>query len=496
MTAAQSLRRPAAKLWRRDRVCVVRTVPVVAAAVAGQYVRVAEIRVVAGRYRLRKSLGRGGFSEVWQAEDGLLGRAVAVKLFTAPPGQPDLLARFDREARIVAGLRHPNVVVVFDAGVDQDVPYVVMELLAGPSLDRLLAARGPLPAELALGYAEQAAAGLAAAHAARVVHRDIKPGNLVLDSDGTLKIVDFGIATLARAATSLTAAGVTFGTPAYLSPEQAAGRPAEPRSDLYALGCVLYALLTGDPPFTGEHPVTTAQQHLTATARPVRERRPDLPPVIDQILAALLAKNPDDRPADAAAAGWWLAELRRTLGPAAPTGTIPIPVAVPERSGPPRLLSRRRRWALAIAGGAAVAALLATLALNHGGGHPAQAASRAPSRPPTAKAVGRPQPTPHPRIAYQVPVTPAGALNAVQRAIVKAENSGAIQPHEGTDLQHQLSDISQSISQGNLQDAGHKVGDMLHHLSDLTRNGQISARGLAMIEPPISALARLLPQQS
>src|SRR5258708_25051803 len=174
--------------------------------------QVAEMRVLAGRYRLVSSLGRGGFSEVWQAEDSVLGRAVAVKLFSAPAGQADLVARFRREARTVAGLRHQNVVVVFDAGVDQDVPYVVMELLAGPSLDGLLALRGPLPAKLALGYAEQAAAGLAAAHAAGVVHRDIKPANLVLDGDGTLKVVDFGIASLSGASLSLTGPGVTLGT--------------------------------------------------------------------------------------------------------------------------------------------------------------------------------------------------------------------------------------------------------------------------------------------
>ena len=185
----------------------------------------------------------------------------------------------------------------------------------------------------------QQSAGLAAAHDAGVVHRDIKPGNLVLDSDGTLKVVDFGIASLASASMSLTASGVTLGTPAYLSPEQAAGRPAEPRSDLYALGCVLYALLTGNPPFTGEHPVATAAQHLNAAAPPVHERRPDLPPVLDQLLAMLLAKNPEDRPPDAATVRRWLAEVRRTLPRA---GTIPIPVAGPEGSVPLRGLPRRR----------------------------------------------------------------------------------------------------------------------------------------------------------
>jgi eukaryotic-like serine/threonine-protein kinase len=466
--------------------------------------RVAEMRVLAGRYRLVKLLGRGGFSEVWQAEDSLLGRAVAVKLFTAPAGQADLVARFHREARTVAGLRHPNVVVVFDAGVDRDVPYVVMELLAGPSLDGLLALRGPLPAGLALGYAEQAAAGLAAAHAVGVVHRDIKPGNLVLDSDGTVKVVDFGIASMAWASTSLTASGVTLGTPAYLSPEQAAGRPPGPRSDLYALGCVLYALLTGNPPFTGDHPVATAAQHLNATAPPVHDRRPGLPPVIDQLVATLLAKNPEDRPPDAATVRGWLAEVRRTLPPAAPALTIPIPVAGPERSVPPHRPPMRRRWLLATGGGAAVAVLLA-LALTHVGAHPAQAgspassrppATAAPSRPAATKAVSRRQPAPHRHIRHHAPVTPAGAVDALRLAIVKSENSGAIQPSAATDLQNQLSDISQSISQGNLQDAGQKVGDLQQHLDDLTGNGQISARGLAMIGPPVSELARLLPQQS
>jgi serine/threonine protein kinase len=479
---------------------------VVAVPVGGQYVQVMQTRVLAGRYRLVKPLGRGGFSEVWQAEDSVLGRAVAVKLFTAAASDPDLVARFHREARTVAALRHPNVVVVFDAGVDQDMPYVVMELLAGPSLDGLLAMRGPLPAEVALGYAEQAAAGLSAAHAAGAVHRDIKPANLVLDSDGTLKVVDFGIASLAGASASLTAAGVTVGTPAYLSPEQAAGRSAEPRSDLYALGCVLYALLTGTPPFTGQHPVATAHQHLHATAPPVHELRPGLPPVIDQLLAAMLAKNPEDRPPDAATLQGWLAQVRQALPPAAPAATMLIPFAGPEGSSPPDRPSWQRRGPLALAGSAAIAVALVILALTHGGAAPqAQAGSSAPSHPPAATAApsrpaataaSRPTPTPHRHAHHHAPLTPASAANAVQRAVLKAENSGAIQPQAATDLQNQLTGISQSISQGNLQDAGHKVGDLLHHIGDLTRNGQISTRGLTMLGPSISELTRLLPQQS
>jgi eukaryotic-like serine/threonine-protein kinase len=466
--------------------------------------QVAEMRALAGRYRLVRSLGRGGFSEVWQAEDGVLGRAVAVKVFTASAGQADLVARFRREARTVAGLRHPNVVVVFDAGVDQDVPYVVMELLAGPNLDRLLAMRGPLPAGLAVSYAEQAAAGLAAAHAAGVVHRDIKPGNLVLDNDGTLRVVDFGIASLAGASMSLTASGVTLGTPAYLSPEQAAGRPAGPRSDLYALGCVLYALLTGGPPFTGDHPAATAAQHLNAPAPLVEERCSGLPPALGQLVAALLAKNPQDRPPDAATVAAWLAEVRRALPTAGPAATMAFPVAGPGASAPGRP-RRRRRGLLALAGGAAAVVLAATLALTRLGGHPAQAGSPAPSgaaataaasHPAATRAVSRRQPAVHRRIRHHAPVTPAGAVDALRLAVVSAENSGAVQPAAATDLQNQVSGIAQSISQGNLQDAGHKVGDLRHHLEDLTRNGQLSARGLALIGPSVGELARLLPQQA
>jgi hypothetical protein len=353
--------------------------------------------------------------------------------------------------------------------------------------------------EVALGYAEQAAAGLAAAHAAGVVHRDIKPANLVLDSDGTLKVVDFGIARLAEASSSLTATGVTFGTPAYLAPEQAAGHPAEPRSDLYALGCVLYALLTGAPPFTGEHPVATAHQHLNAIVPPVHERRPDVSPVIDQLVASLLAKDPQDRPPDAATLRGRLAQLRSSAGPAIPAGTIPIPLAGPGRPMP----FWRRRWPLAAAGGAVIAAVVAIVAFaGSGGGHPAKAAQAAPaasSHPPVVKTVSQPTPTPQRRIHHHhhhAPVTPAGAVAAAQRAIARAANSGAIQPPAASDLLNQLNGISQAVSQGNLQDAGHKVGDLLHHLGDLIHSGQITTRGMTVIGPSIGQLARVLPPQS
>jgi serine/threonine-protein kinase len=283
-----------------------------------------------------------------------------------------------------------------------------------------------------------------------------------------------------------------------LSPEQAAGRLAEPRSDLYALGCVLYALLSGQPPFTAEHPAATALQHLTATPPAVLARRPDVPPVIDQLLAALLAKDPQDRPPDAATVREWLAQARHTVHSGAPAGTIPIPVTPPEWPVPPGRPSWWRRWPVAVAGGAAIAVVLALLALARAGsGHRAQPAASPAATRPAAKAVSRPRATPHRQGHHpHAPVTPAGAVAAVYRAIVRAEDSGALQPSAASDLQNQLSDISQAISQGDLQDASQKVGDLLNHLDGLSQDGQISGHALAVIGPTIRELARHLPQQS
>jgi len=445
-------------------------------------------RVLAGRYRLGGSLGRGGFSEVHSAEDGVLDRVVAVKLLAGAAGQPDRARRFDREARALARLSHPNVVAVYDAGLDGPDAYVVMELLAGPSLAELLAGRGPLPVPEAVRYARQAAAALAAAHALGIVHRDIKPGNLVLTADGTVKVVDFGIAALGFGMATFTATGTSLGTPAYLSPEQAAGRPAGPASDLYSLGCVLFALLTGEPPFAAEHPVAVVHQHLTAVPPSARARRPEVPPQVDALLAALLAKDPADRPADAAAVRDWLAAAEAALGPggtaAAPAfATVPLaPAYRPPRRRPHR--AGRRWWVLpALAAGSAALAALAVIAAS--GGSPPAAPPPASTGPQPAAARSHP--------ASPSPATPARAVSAARLALVLAQNAGTIQPDVAADVQNQLDDIATSIAEGNLQDAGQKTADLLHHLADLNQGGQITPAGLATIKPPLLRLAALLP---
>src|SRR5690606_30567652 len=201
-------------------------------------------RLLNGRYRLHSLIGRGGMAEVWRGEDLRLERRVAVKLL-GESTDPDRLARFRREARTVARLSHPNIVTGHDLGVDGGVTYLVMELIEGTSLATRLA-KGPLTVGDAVAIAGQVCDALAAAHAAGIVHRDIKPGNILLTPAGTVKVCDFGIARLLHASpTQLTTTGTVIGTSEYMAPEQASGAPVDGRTDLYALGCVLYAMLTG-----------------------------------------------------------------------------------------------------------------------------------------------------------------------------------------------------------------------------------------------------------
>ncbi|WP_328880927.1 serine/threonine-protein kinase [Streptomyces sp. NBC_00299] len=263
--------------------------------------------LIAGRYRLSESIGRGGMGEVWRAYDETLGRPVAVKLLLPQDTDPTATSRFRLEAQTAARIAHPNVVGVRDFGEHENRLFLVMELVQGDSLARVAAQFGALPAERVARIAAEAAAGLAAAHRQGIVHRDIKPGNLLLDADGTLKIGDFGIARfLDDPGAALTATGQIVGTSLYLAPERALGKPAGPASDVYALGCVLYQLLTGRPPFHADTAVAILHQHLDAVPVPPRELGvPGLPPAFESYLLGLLAKDPEHRPPAQQAADWF-----------------------------------------------------------------------------------------------------------------------------------------------------------------------------------------------
>ncbi|MET8453488.1 serine/threonine-protein kinase [Streptomyces sp. NPDC005209] len=254
-------------------------------------------RVIAGRYELERLLGRGGMGEVWAARDGVMERGVAVKLLQAHLGTAEGEELFFREARTAGALSHPGIVTVHDLGRDGDgTLYLVMENVPGRNLGVVLK-DGPAPVADALAWTAQAADALHAAHTARILHRDLKPANLMLTPAGNMKILDFGIA---RYVSTLTTASRVVGTIAYMPPERLLGKVGDARGDLYALGCVLYELLTGRTPF-GDCPAPALMYaHVHTPPAPPSSHRPGLPPHLDALLAELLAKEPGDRPASAA----------------------------------------------------------------------------------------------------------------------------------------------------------------------------------------------------
>jgi eukaryotic-like serine/threonine-protein kinase len=247
-----------------------------------------------GRYRIVRKLGTGGMANVYLAEDEVLGRRVAIKILNdRHAGDDQFVERFRREAKNAASLSHPNIVSIYDRGEAEGTYYIAMEYLDGRSLKELIVARGPAPVNVASDYARQILAALRFAHRHGIVHRDIKPHNVLVDAEGRLKVTDFGIAR--AGASQMTEAGSIIGTAQYLSPEQAKGAPVDQTSDLYSVGVVLYELLTGVVPFTGDTPVEIAMKHLSSAPEPPSVRRAEIPRDLDKVVLRALAKDPGDR---------------------------------------------------------------------------------------------------------------------------------------------------------------------------------------------------------
>jgi eukaryotic-like serine/threonine-protein kinase len=251
--------------------------------------------VVGERYRVEARIGQGGMAEVYRGFDPVLNRTVAIKVllpqFARDAG---FVARFRREAQAAARLNQPNIVGVYDTGADGDRQYIVMEFVEGRTLAEFLAGGRRLTPVQSVELTQKIGAALASAHAQGIVHRDIKPGNVMVTRDGTVKVMDFGIA---RMQTDITAPQTSsvIGTPTYLSPEQAQGQVVDARSDLYSLGCVLYELLAGRPPFTGDTPVAIAYKQVNETPVPPSAHNADIPPRLDAVVMKCLAKNPANR---------------------------------------------------------------------------------------------------------------------------------------------------------------------------------------------------------
>src|SRR6266542_112322 len=247
-----------------------------------------------GRYRIVRKLGTGGMANVYLAEDEVLGRRVAIKILNdRHAGDDQFVERFRREAKNAASLSHPNIVSIYDRGEAEGTYYIAMEYLDGRSLKELIVARGPAPIHLAVDYARQILAALRFAHRHGIVHRDIKPHNVLVDGEGRLKVTDFGIAR--AGASQMTEVGSIIGTAQYLSPEQAKGAPVDQTSDLYSVGVVLYELLTGTVPFNGDTPVEIAIKHLSQVPRPPSELRSQVPHDLDSVVLRALAKDSSER---------------------------------------------------------------------------------------------------------------------------------------------------------------------------------------------------------
>jgi len=249
-----------------------------------------------GRYRVERELGRGGMAKVFLGTDTVLGRTVAVKVLAPQFADDDgFVQRFRREAQAAASIGHPHIVSVFDTGSDDGVHYIVMEYVEGRTLAEFLAGGGRILPDRAIDIAMDVCQALEAAHARGVIHRDIKPGNIMLNPRGEVKVTDFGIARVTTTADTVAQTAAILGTASYLSPEQAQGQPVDARSDLYSLGCVVYEMVTGRPPFLGDSPVAVASKQVLEQPVPPSKLNSDVTPDLDAVILRALAKNPANR---------------------------------------------------------------------------------------------------------------------------------------------------------------------------------------------------------
>jgi serine/threonine-protein kinase len=447
---------------------------------------------LAGRYELAEVIGRGGMGAVYRGVDLVLGRAVAVKMLpgTLADQDPTSVARFEREARAAAALSHPSVVAVYDTGADETARFIVMELISGRSLEAIVRDQGPLEPDRAAAIAAGVADALAAAHAAGIVHRDIKPANVMIASNGSVKVLDFGIAR-AMDSTTLTQNASVVGTAAYMSPEQALGKPADERSDIYALGCVLYALLAGHPPFSGDGAAAILNQHAHVAPRPLAGKNSRVAPELNALVLEMLAKSPEDRPQTAA-------EVRDRLTEPSPSpATVPGVTAATERLRPttatrplPRVERPDHRRLILVGALAVLVLVIALVALTSGGGPPRTTASarhgsqasqrktsatRSRTTAPTITAAGKPATSPPTTTSSNARQTVSGAAGALTALTTQDAQSGTIDQQAAQQVTNAVADILSSYEQGHTTDIQHKLADLSQIVAMLQQHGDITS---------------------
>jgi serine/threonine-protein kinase len=506
------------------------------------------VRTLSGRYQLERLVAVGGMGAVWEAHDLRLDRRVAVKVLAAHSlTDATALERFEREARTVARLNHPNVVAVFDFGTDSGDPYLVMEFVDGPTVADLLAG-GPLALGQALAIAAQTCDGLGAAHAAGVIHRDVKPRNLILTPAGIVKICDFGIARLhiATGQASLTGTAEAMGSSSYMAPEQVNSDPVDDRTDLYGLGCTLFAMLTGGPPFVAPSPVDVAHLQVTQSPPSLLALRPDAPADLATLVDDLLAKSPQLRPSEAAEVKARLADLvaelpnQRTTDlqlAAVPEAAAAVRLSAPaveppaadivDEPVPPERPGRRRA---AVRAGALLAALVvpavvlaswlratadtppnvvlpaapaatsATTPLPQPSAvAPPATPTTAPASPdtvdqPDARTLTPPQPTP----AAPPPATRTSApaeldpIAGMRQSIQQQLTAGNLTPQSATDLNKQVDDFERKLAEGNTREATRKAHDLRQKITKLYNDGKLPDDGYQTLLEGVSRLDALV----
>ena len=494
--------------------------------------------VLADRYELGPVLGQGGMARVHKGVDRQLDRRVAIKVLAPPFDRDDeFVERFRREARAAAGLSHPNIVAVFDSGSDDGTHFIVTELVEGETLaDRLR--DGPMPPADAVAVGVDVAHALAAAHALGLIHRDIKPGNVMLLPDGRVKVVDFGIARAAGSDT-LTHTGVVLGSTAYLSPEQAAGQPVDERADLYSLGCVLYEMLTGRVPFRADTPIATMYRHVNEDAPPPSTIAPVQPELEDVVLrclekdpkrrfasapeleAALLAVPPARGgdtmrlenvgaaetqpvgpvdaaetqpvgPGDAVAGGAIAAgavgavaahdaETEQVAAVAADGGRLSSRRTAPSHAPPRRIARGRRPWLIAALVVALLVALAGVLVAITGNTLPTRAAARDAAREAAQNA-----------LPPETPPTFANAWSGLIAAIGSAQAKENISDHAAEELVKDADEVLGAYREGDSEKVGESLQHLDEHLAKAVEDGEISPAAANAVEAAIADLTAAL----
>jgi eukaryotic-like serine/threonine-protein kinase len=459
---------------------------------------IAPSEIVGGRYRIDRPLGTGGMAEVFAATDLRLGRVVALKRIPAAV-VPDATARarMAREARALARVNHPNVVTVFDTVQDDGHPFLVMELVGGDTLRDALDRETRLEPGRAITIASELASGLAAAHAQGIVHRDLTPSNIFLTPSGTVKIGDFGIARMMTEA-ALTRTGEVFGSPPYVAPEQLTGATVDARADLYSVGCVLFEILSGRPPFIGDDPLALSYQHVHAEPVRIDEVVPGIAPELAGLVHRMLAKDPNDRPQTADEVRRALAHVPEAVAPAdvttvrlERTPTAVLPVVLPGRVARTPRWPSWLPWVIGIA--LVAAAMIAANAMMNGSGVSPAALRHALSSSPGTTS---PSPTDAPRSPSIGPVvaTPSSAAQALLDLARDLEATGQLDGHLVDDIDHTVQDVLHHIDVGDLDldKTTEDLDKLREHVVDAIDHGDVTSTGAARLEQAIDRLGASL----